>query len=112
MPPQEIAIIGKYRVDTLDITRSCDLGIFERQKFVTKRGSKYFLRQWQDLKKPHQFACEAPFAVLSTRSGSRAVVADHPEGRCANVAFDRIGFGEGQGARRRIRILPLEKYIQ
>ena len=103
--------LRKNCVDAFHVTRCGDLSVFKGKMFVAKRCSEYFLCQRQDLKKPQKLFREAPFAVLPARSRSRTMVADYPEHRCANVAFDRIGFGEGQGACRWIRVLPLEEDI-
>lgn len=40
------------------------------------------------------------------------MVADHAEGGRADMALDGVGLGEGQGARRRVRIGPLEEDVE
>ena len=110
--PQEAGVAGKYGVDTGEIARSGNLRVFEGQEFVVEGGGKDFFRQGQNVEKPHQLSRNLPLALVSAGTGRRAVVADHAEGGCADIAVHGIGFSESQGARRRIGIGPLQEDIE
>jgi len=112
MPPEEIVIAGQYQIDAGQVARCRNLRVLERQEFVTECGGKNFLGQGQDSQKSHELHRESPFAQVSAGSGDRTMVADHAEGRRTNIAHDGVGFGEGQGARRRVRVGSLEEDIE
>lgn len=86
--------------------------LVKRQVVVANSRLQHILRQRYDLKQPHRLNRKETFASRPTRSGRRATMTDHAEGRGANKTLYGIEFRKRQGASCWDGVLPLEEHVK